>query len=162
MPNSSLKDLKEYRRLQAVKLLEQGWKQKKVADFLGVSQGSISNWQRKYKTLGKAGLKAKSQPGKPPRLTESQKEELKIFLDQGATACGYEGNFWTHKRVSRLVLEKFDVTLKPRMCGYLLKDLEYSLRKPQLKSYQQKPEQVQEWKEEKIPEIKKKPSNEMP
>lgn len=161
MPKSSLKELKEYRRLEAVRLLEQGWKQKKVAEFLEVSQGSVSNWRRKYEASGKEGLKAKRQTGKPPRLNETQKEQLKVFLDQGATACGFEGDFWTHKRVSRLVLEKFDVILKPRMCGYLLKALGYVLKKPQLRSYQQKPEKVLEWKKEKIPEIKKKPKNEM-
>jgi len=98
----------------------------------------------------------KPYPGKPSSLNAGQKETLCECLDEGAEAHNFEGNFWTQKRVSRLIKEKFSIELKPRTCGDLLKKLEYRLKIPQLKSYDQNPEKVKEWKEETIPEIKKK------
>lgn len=138
-----------------MELLEQGWTQQRIAEAYGVDQSTVSHWKGLYDEHGESGLRIKTYPGKQPRLDDSQKEQLKTYLDQGAQAQGFTGNFWTQKRVSRLIKEKFSVELKPRSCGDLLKALGYSLKKAQLKSYQQNPEKVREWKEEKIPEIKK-------
>ena len=88
-------------------------------------------------------------------MSLAQKEELKDFLDAGAEQGGFIGNFWTQKRVSRLINEKFSIEITPRHCGNILKDLGYILKIPQTKSYEQNPEKVEEWKTEKIPEIKK-------
>lgn len=138
-----------------MELLEQGWTQDRIATAYGVSQSTVSHWKRAYAEQGVSGLRIKTYPGKQSRLNDSQKEQLKIYIDQGAQKHGFIGDFWTQKRVSRLIREKFRIELKPRSCGDLLKTLDYSLKKAQLKSYQQHPEKVKEWKEEKIPEIKK-------
>ena len=155
MAKGNLKSWKEARRFKAIELLEQGWTQQRIADAYGVSQGTVSHWKRHHDEQGDPGLLIKTYPGKQSRLNDFEKEQLRAYLDQGAQHQGFTGDFWTQKRVSRLIKEKFSVELRPRSCGDLLKALGYSLKKPQLKSYQQKPEKVKEWKEEKIPEIKK-------
>jgi Transposase and inactivated derivatives len=149
-------------RQVAINLLKQGWKQERVASFLQVSQASISNWKKAYEKQGEAGLQPIPQSGRPASLNASEKEQLKQHLKAGAEACGFRGNFWTQKRVSRLIKEQFSVTLKPRQCGNILKELNYVLKLPQLKSYEQDAQKVEEWKTETIPEIKKKQKNVMP
>jgi len=149
-------------RQVAINLLQEGWKQDRIASFLQVSQASISNWKRAYKKQGKQGLQPLVQSGRPARLSANEKEELKESLNAGAEACGFRGNFWTQKRVSRLIEEKFSVQIKPRQCGNILKELNYVLKLPQLKSYEQDAQKVEEWKTEKLTEIKKKQKPVMP
>jgi len=157
MAKLTYKSWKEERRFRAMELLKSGWKQKQVADAYGVTQGTISQWKTSYEKHGEEGLLIKSPPGTSSSLTDIQKQTLCDCLDEGAEAHGFQGNFWTQKRVSRLILEQFSIELQPRTCGDLIKVLGYTLKIPQLKSYDQNPQKVKEWKEEKIPEIKKSP-----
>jgi len=156
MTISVIQAKKESNRKTAIKLLKEGWSQTKVANFLSVDQSTISRWKKWYTAKGYDGLKPAVHSGRPPLLSVAQKEELKIFIDNGAEQCGFTGNFWTQKRVSRLIKEKFSIELTPRHCGNILRDLSYVLKIPQTKSYEQNPKKVEEWKTEKIPEIKKK------
>jgi len=155
MTISGLQAKKETDRKTAIKLLKEGWTQSKVANFLNVNQSSVSRWNKWYKAKGYDGLKPAVHSGRSPLLSIAKKEELKTFIDAGAEQCGFTGNFWTQKRVSRLIDEKFSIEITPRHCGNILKDLDYVLKIPQTKSYEQNPEKVEEWKIEKIPEIKK-------
>ncbi|MGB0931972.1 MAG: IS630 family transposase [Chitinophagales bacterium] len=148
--------VKETKRKIAIKLLDEGWSQKKIASFLEVNQSSISNWKKAFEKKGEEGLKSIPQSGRIPRLKETQKEELKTAIDKGAEAIGFVGNFWTQKRIKGLLKDEFSVELKPRQCGNILKGINYVLKLPQTKSYEQKPEEVEKWKTETIPEIKKK------
>ena len=157
MSLSSLQAKKEADRRTAIKLLKEGWSQIRVGNFLSVDQSTISRWKKWYDSKGYDGLKAATHSGRPPRLNAAQKSQLDGFLEEGAEQCGFIGNFWTQKRISRFIQEKFSVSLKPRQCGNLLKELGYLLKVPQTKSYEQNQEKVEEWKTEKIPEIKKKP-----
>jgi len=156
MTISALQAKKETDRKTAIKLLKEGWTQTKIAKFLNVDQSTISRWNKWYRAKGYDGLKPAVHSGRPPLLSLTQKEELKDFIDDGAEQCGFIGNFWTQKRVSRLVKEKFSIEITPRHCGNILRDLGYVLKIPQTKSYEQNLEKVEEWKTEKIPEIKKK------
>ena len=157
MTISALQAKKETDRRTAIKLLKEGWKQSKIANFLSVNQSTISRWKKWYKNKGYDGLKPALHSGRPPLISLSQKEALKGFIDSGAEQYGFTGNFWTQKRISRLINEKFSIEITPRHCGNILKELDYILKIPQTKSYEQNPEKVEEWKTEKIPEIKKKP-----
>ena len=157
MTISIIQAKKEANRKTAIKLLKEGWTQTKVANFLSVDQSTISRWKKWYSIKGYEGLKPAVHSGRPPLLNLAQKEELKSFIDKGADQYGFIGNFWTQKRVSRLIKEKFSIELTPRHCGNILRDLGYILKIPQTKSYEQNPEKVKAWKTETIPEIKKKP-----
>lgn len=158
--SEELKNEKARRRYLAIRLLESGMKQTKVAEVMGVSQGSISHWKKAFAEKGISGLNALPQSGRKPRLSKVQKSKLVTYLDSGAHSNGFEGDFWTQKRVSRLIKEKFDVELKPRQCGNLLKELNYVWKVPQTKSYDQKADEVRYWKVETLPDIKKKPKPE--
>ena len=157
MTISALQAKKETDRRTAIKLLKEGWTQSKIANFISVDQSTISRWKKWYNTKGYDGLKPALHSGRPPLISLPQKEELKRFIDSGAEQFGFTGNFWTQKRISRLIHEKFSIEITPRHCGNILKSLDYILKIPQTKSYEQNPEKVEEWKTEKIPEIKKKP-----
>lgn len=146
---------REYRRKRAIGLLKTGWKQKQIAEALDVSQGAVSQWKKRYELEGSACWKDKFIPGAPAKLSAEDEQALKKLILNGAVAWGFEGEFWTHKRVSRLILEQFQKELSPKQCGRILKKLELTRQKPQLHSKSQKPEEVKQWKEERLPALKK-------
>jgi predicted transcriptional regulator len=51
------KDWREARRLQAWELKQKGWKQKDIAEALGVSKGAVSQWFKKAESEGVEALR---------------------------------------------------------------------------------------------------------
>lgn len=48
-------DWKEWRRLRAWELVQQGWSQKKIAEALGVTEGAVSQWVKIGREQGVEG-----------------------------------------------------------------------------------------------------------
>ncbi len=72
-------EYREYRRLRAYELKEQGWKQKDIKDIkdiaaaLGVTEGAVSQWLKRAREEGGRGaLRRRPPPGPRPRLTPEQ------------------------------------------------------------------------------------------
>src|SRR5215467_9835297 len=64
-------DWKEWRRLRAWELAQQGWSQKKVAEALGVTEGALSQWIKIGREQGEEGLHGKIAQGPASRLIKS-------------------------------------------------------------------------------------------
>src|SRR5712664_1709115 len=94
---------REYRREQAWKLKQQGWRQKEIAVALGVSEGAVSQWMVRGR-LGALG--AHPAPGKTPRLSQQDKRALVEIVQAGAVAAGFEGEVWTQRRVRQVIQER--------------------------------------------------------
>ena len=54
--SSQARDWLEGRRLRAFELKERGWKQKQIADALGVTEGAVSQWMKHAREEGVEGL----------------------------------------------------------------------------------------------------------
>jgi transposase len=96
-------DWREGRRLRAWALHQQDWKQQDSAVALGVSPGAVSQWRKRGRDGGAAGLRRQPPPGAKPRLSADQRVELQGWLAQGAAAFGCIGEVWTRKRVAALI-----------------------------------------------------------
>jgi len=88
-------DGREYRRLRAWELKQQGWKPKDIAEALGVTPGAVSQWRQRARAGGKEALQRCPAPGRAPRLSAEQKEQLPALLAKGAEAYGFRGAVWT-------------------------------------------------------------------
>ncbi|MEM7033122.1 MAG: helix-turn-helix domain-containing protein, partial [Chloroflexota bacterium] len=97
------KDWREVRRLQAWKLKEKGWRQNKIAEALGVSEGAVSQWIKRGQQDGEKGLRTRKGGGPTSRLSETQLKSLPDFLARGATAYGFRGEVWTRSRVGYVI-----------------------------------------------------------
>ena len=82
-PRGSAKEL-EARRLEAMRLLDEGISQAQVARRLGVTRNSVWRWKEAYRNGGKEALRAKPSPGRRCKLSPEQKENLAERLVQGA------------------------------------------------------------------------------
>ena len=153
-------DWKEWRRRRAWELSQQGWKQKEIAQALGVTQGAVSQWMKVRREQGEEGLRGKVAQGSQPRLSEEQMAQLPALLDQGAQAHGFRGAVWTTKRVAQLLKKQFGVSYHPAHMSRLLKGIKYSVQQPIERASQRNEEAIATWKVQRWPELKKSPERE--
>src|SRR3954471_2170114 len=97
--------VQEWRRMQALHLHQQGWKQRDIAAALAVTEGAVSQWLSAARGGGETALRARPTPGAPPRLTAAQRTRLPDFLWHGAEAYGFRGQVWTCARVGQVIRE---------------------------------------------------------
>jgi transposase len=148
------KTWREYRREQAWKLKQQGWKQKDIATALGVSEGAVSQWMMRGR-LGE--LAARQGPGKAPGLSGEDKAQLVAVLDKGAAAAGFAGEVWTQRRVGQIIQEHFGISYSERHIGRILSQMGYTLQKPIAQASQRNEQAILDWQTTGWAEVKKKP-----
>ena len=150
-------DWQEGRRLRAWELHQLGWNQTRIAQALGVTQGAVSRWIARATSSGVEALRTRLPPGATPRLSDDQRAQLLILLKQGAVAHGFAGQVWTQARIAKLIKRHFGVSYHRDHIGRLLRDLGWSVQKPQEQASERNDAAIERWREEKWPEIKKKP-----
>lgn len=150
------KDWREARRIRAWELQQQGWKQNKIAEALGVSEGAVSQWLARVRTEGVEGLRSRTSPGAPARLSAEQVAHLPALLARGAPAFGFIGDVWTRARVAEVIKREFGVTYHPDHVGRLLRAAGWSVQKPVEQATQRDEAALAAWREERWPAIKKK------
>jgi transposase len=148
-------DWREYRRLRAWELKQRGWKQKDIAEALGVTPGAVSQWMKQARAGGRNALQRRPAPGRRPRLSAEQKAKLPALLAKGAEAYGFRGAVWTRKRVAQVIRREFGVSYSPRHVGRVLGALGWSVQQPEERATQRDEAAIQQWVEEEWPRIKK-------
>lgn len=144
-----------------MELKRKGWKQRDIADALGVTKGAVSQWMKRAKEEGVQGLlRSKPPPGAQPRLSEEQRERIPELLDRGAKAYGFRGEVWTCERVAGVIREEFGGAYHPAHVSRLLRALGLSLQKPARRANQRNEEAIERskqerWKQERWPALKK-------
>lgn len=156
--NHNPRDWQEGRRLRAWELHQQGWKQTQIAEALGVTQGAVSRWIARATIGGVEALRTRLPPGASPRLSEDQRAQLLTLLKQGAEAHGFLGEVWTQARIAKLIRRVFGVSYHRDHIGRILRDLGWSVQKPQEQATQRNDAAIAHWRDERWPEIKKKPN----
>jgi transposase len=153
--SSQATNWQEGRRLRAWELHQKGWKQREIADALGVAQGAVSQWLKRGREGGAEGLRHRPPPGAAPRLSSEQREQLLELLAQGAEAFGFQGEVWTQPRVATLIRDRFGVSYDPSQVGRILKAGGWSSQQPVHRATQRNEAAIRRWKEERWPEVKK-------
>jgi transposase len=155
--SSRATDWREGRRFRAWELKRQGWKQKDIAAALGVTPGAVSQWLKRAREGGVEALRRRKAPGARPRLSAPQRAQIPGLLARGAEAFGFRGDLWTRERVAKVIRREFGVSYHPGHVGRILRACGWSLQKPIRRATQRDEAAIQRWKEERWPEIKKRP-----
>src|SRR5438552_788761 len=125
-PHGSPEQL-ERRRLQAWKLLRDGLGPVEIARKLDVDRRSVRRWR----AMGeRKSLASRPASGRPPKLTEAQREQLVGHLLAGPIAAGFATELWTCPRVVELIRRRFKVHYHASHIGRLLRSLGFSPQKP--------------------------------
>ena len=90
------RQVREWRRLQAVRLLADGREAPEVAQALGCSASSVYYWADDWREAGLAGLAATPHGGgRPRRLDAAAEATLEEALTADPQAHGYAATDWT-------------------------------------------------------------------
>jgi transposase len=146
---------KEVRRLQAWTLKQRGWRQRQIAEALGVSEGAVSQWMARAREGGVDALRRKPPPGASRRLSPEQLTRLPALLQRGAEAFGFRGQLWTRARVAVVIRFEFGVSYHPVHVGRLLKAIRWSPQKPARRARQRNEAAIRRWRAETWPAIKR-------
>lgn len=146
---------REARRMRAWELHEAGWKQKDIAQALGVSEGAVSQWFKKAKKEGVCALRHQPPPGRVARLSPEQMAQLPDLLAKGAVAFGFRGDVWTTARVVEMIRQQFGVSYHRAHGSRLLRRIKHSRQKPIERATQRDEAAIAAWKQERWPALKK-------
>lgn len=141
--------------MQAVALDEQGLTPDEIAEVLDRSKRAVEKWLHLAREHGVEALRAKPHAGATPRLTASQREDLRERLLAGARAAGYDTELWTRPRVRELIQKVYGVTYHVCYLSDLLRDLGFSCQKPQRRPRERNQAVVDGWVARDWPRIKK-------
>lgn len=147
----------DYRRLQAINMLEEGDSYRTVADELDVSLNSLVLWARAYREEGWDGLVPKPIPGRSPGLSNTQKAKLEGILLRGSLKAGYATDLWTLKRVAEVIEKHCHIRYHPCHVWKVLRAMAWSCQKPERRALQRNEKEIERWKRDKGPGIKKSP-----
>lgn len=145
-------------RKRCIELLREGHIPQRVSEMLGCTSSWVSKTQKRFELGGEEALKTRKPGGNTPRISESEVKVLLTELEKGAPAHGFTGEIWNRKRVGAIILKLFGQKYDPSHIGRILKKAGWTLQKPQVKARQQKAEAVENWRQEKLPALKKKPN----
>jgi len=147
----------ERRRRRAIVLLRAGENLSTVAHAVDASVSSVHRWYQAYQRNGRAGLRPRPTPGRPPRLSASQRRRLVALLQRGPSAAGYATELWTLKRMAEVIERRFGVRYHPGHVWWLLQRLGWSCQKPERRARECDEEAVERWRRERWAHIKKRP-----
>jgi len=148
----------EARRRRAVALLEQGLGVREVARRVGASSSSVVRWKEVVEEGGLEALAPKPVPGRPPRLSGSQKEKILKLLLKGARAHGYGSDLWTLPRVAHVIEKHFGGSYHPAHVWKILRALGWSAQKPERRARERDEGAIEHWRRRRWPHIKKRSS----
>jgi transposase len=147
----------ERRRLRAVEYLDQGLQLGEIARKVGVDRRSVRRWKASVLKSGPEAIRAKPQPGRPPRLNQRAKKRLEAVLLQGARKAGFSTDLWTCPRIVHVIQKVFGVRFHVDHIGRILHSLGWSPQKPQRRAVERDEVAIQRWVQADWPRVKKTP-----
>ena len=155
-PTGSSTELEARRRL-AVQRVSEGWKQKDVAAFLGVTERAVRGWVKAHREAGDDGLKAVPQPGATPKLSARREESVLSWLAKSPLAFGYQTDLWTTRRLAEVIEKRYGVRFNANYLADWLTRRGYSPQKPEVRAVERDGPAIARWVAEDWPRVKKKP-----
>jgi len=148
----------ERRRRRAAELLGKGEKASTIARFLGIHKGSVSKWKKALRQGGPEALAAKPKISSPG-LNDQQMIRLEKALQKGSVAHGWANDLWTGERVRIVIQRLFGITYTADHVRRLLRTrLRWTSQKPERRGRERNEEEIERWRTEEFPRIKKTPA----
>ena len=110
-------------RIDAVRLLEQGYTKAQVARIFNITESSVYGWQKSYREGGLAALSTKIASGRKRLLTDQQMLELSGCLRLNPRQLEFNFGLWTRKLVRELIRIRFGIDYSEQNVGRILKML---------------------------------------
>jgi putative transposase len=118
------KDARILKRLYFIKYRYERESVKVASQRVGITRNEGYIWQKRWNEKGYIGLIPRFAGGKPPKLSDEQKERLKIILKER------DKKNWTTEEVRELIFREFVVEYTPKQIRIILKKFKMNHAKP--------------------------------
>jgi transposase len=126
-----------------------------ILSVWNVSQQTVYNWLNDFVIDQFDSLEYQRAPGRPPRLTKTQKRSLSKWIEDGPEACRYANGCWTSVLIQDLIYRKFHVLYNRFYVCELLGNLGFSFQKARFISDHLDEEARRRWMKKEFPKILK-------
>ena len=135
-----------FHRLHVVLHVLHGTSTYETARFYGHSPRTIQYWVHRLLSHGLVGLWEKSRPGRPSRLSFSDRQRLRDEIRSSPRELGYDQNLWDGVLLSYHLKEHYAISLGVRQCQRLFHQLGFSLQRPRRQAHEADPAKQEEFK----------------
>lgn len=139
------------RRLLAVAMVLEGRSREEAASLNGMTRQTLRDWVHRYNAEGVAGLRSRTSPGRPPILTETQREELREIVLEGPDPERHTVIRWRCADLCDEVAERWSVRVCEQTMGKWLRRLEMTRLQPRPCHPQKDPEAEEAFKKTSAP-----------
>ena len=144
-------------RTIAANMLDAGEAPAVVARHLGVAAQTVREWRRDYRAGGRAALRSAKPTGRPPKLTDAQRQALAGLLQRTPGECGFAGKYlWTQRLIADLILRQFGVSYHHDRVGVILRRMGFTHQKPARRAKERDAARVEAWRRRAWPALLKK------
>jgi len=148
-------ELRLIKRIHALLSIIEGKTVSEVAELLNLSLQTVYNYISALLLKRLDSLVYKQPPGRPSKLSKTQRKVLAKVLEQGPEKAGYDCGGWDTVLIQDLIYTRFGVEYNPHYVAELLKNIGFSWQKARFVSdhLEDVAEAQQEWLTKTWPEI---------
>src|SRR5918996_1877378 len=121
--------LKLVKRIHALLALTQSQSVRQVAEMLALGEQTVRDYRNQFLIKGMASLVYKAPPGRPSKLTKTQRQSLAEWIKASPQDSGYTSGCWNTPMIQDLVWRHFGVEYNPHYLCTLLKNMGFSYQK---------------------------------
>lgn len=146
----------EFIRRNAVERYLAGESASEIMASYGLCHTTIYKWLAAYESGGEDALTARPIPGRPPKLTDAQMEEVRdIVVGGDPRQLGLDFGLWTRRVVADVIKKRFGIQMGLTAIGRLLYRIGIVPIKPLRRAYERDPEAIEEWRTKRLPSLKR-------
>jgi len=124
---ASVKDVRQFRRGQALLWLDAGRSAQNVSQLLNVSRQTIYNWVHRFHASKRISLTQRiadaQRCGRPPTAHGIIDPLIDQVIDKDPSILGYHSSIWTSELLVRYLSDTYGIHVSLRSVGYALKRL---------------------------------------
>jgi transposase len=145
--------LRVVRRLHALLALADNQSVQAVAERLGLGEQTVRDYCNAFLLQGLSSVEYKRSPGRPSKLTKSQRRDLADLIKAGPQAAGDTSGCWNTPMIQDLIHSRFGVSYHPHYLATLLHHLGFSYQKARFVSDHLNEATRLEWRRTRWPHI---------
>jgi len=143
-------------RIRAVRaVLVDGLSVTEVAQAYGTDRTTVHRWLARFDAEGESGLLRRPVPVRPRKIAAVVAKALTEIILSPASAFAFESDFWTTRRLTRVVQSQLAVTVSKQTMMRRLHEAGISYQKPQREYFELSEEERQQWRRRELPRIRR-------
>jgi len=117
------------KRIHVLLALVQGQSVSDVVQMMSMGEQTVRDYRNQYLFKGMASLVYKAPPGRPSKLTQTQRQQLAQWIKASPPDSGYTSGCWNTPMIQDLIQRHFGVVYHPHYIATLLKNMGFSYQK---------------------------------